>query len=152
MGRLTHLDEDGAEYEVIHHKTDYSALETAEDTRTPGWEFAKSVVLEIAGKNALAVLPAPARVDLAKLSEALGQGEVMLADEARMKELFPDCDVGAEPPFGTLYDLPVYVDPRLAEDEYITFNAGNHEEAIRMRYSDFARLVQPTVMALAAPA
>ena len=144
------LEAEGVEYEVIHHKTDYTALQAAQDTETPGWEFAKTVVLEAGGESVLAVLPAPARIDREKLGAVVGKGVALLADESRMRELFPDCDVGAEPPFGTLYDLPVYVDTHLADDEYITFNAGTHEEAVRMRYSDFERLARPTVCAIVA--
>jgi Ala-tRNA(Pro) deacylase len=87
-------------------------------------------------------MPAHRKVDFAKAQELL-HGEVTLAAEERIAELFPDCEVGAEPPFGNLYNLPVYVSPELTRDEFITFNAGTHHEAIKMRYADFERLVKP---------
>ena len=131
-------------YEIIHHEPDYSALETAEDTRTPGRGFAKSVVLNTPTGPALAVLAAPRMVDFEKFATVCGADEVRLANEDTIAELFPDCEVGAEPPFGHLYGVPVYVDEELADEEYITFNAGSHDEAIRIRFADFEALEHPT--------
>lgn len=130
-------------YEVVPHRTDYTAWETAQDTHTPGVEFAKCVVLWVDGRFAIAVLPAGHHVDLTKVAMALGATHVGLADEEELEALFPDCDVGAEPPFGNLYNLPVYVSPAMQGDEHITFNAGTHDEAIRMRFEDFVNLVEP---------
>mgnify|MGYP001824247912 CR=1 FL=1 len=137
------LEESKIEYEVLHHERDFIAQETAHDTHTPGAAFAKSVVLEAGQRHALAVIPAPEHVDLDKAADALGAEEAELAAEERMAELFPDCEVGAEPAFGNLYGLAVLVDPALSENEFITFNAGTHEEAVRMRYADYKRAVRP---------
>ena len=131
-------------YEVIHHVADYSALETAHDTHTPGAEFAKAVVLYAPDGPVMAVLPAPSRVDIERFGEVLGTDEVRLANEASLRALFPDCQLGAEPPFGHLYGMRVYVDESLADEEYITFNAGSHDEAIRLRFTDYERLESPT--------
>jgi Ala-tRNA(Pro) deacylase len=139
------LDDAAVEYEVIPHRPDFTAQRTAADTHTPGRQFAKTVVLEADGSYALAVLPAHHRVHFARLRELLGT-EINLASEQKVAELFPDCEVGAEPPFGNLYGLPVYVSPELAHDRYITFNGGTHHEAVRMRYADFERLVRPTIL------
>jgi Ala-tRNA(Pro) deacylase len=98
---------------------------------------------------AMAVMPATARADFGKLKSALGVKEIRLATELEFTGLFPDCDVGAMPPFGNLYGIPVYVDEALAEDEEIIFNAGTHQDTIRMRYADFARLAQPKVFPFA---
>jgi Ala-tRNA(Pro) deacylase len=145
-----YLNENHVPFEVVHHRTDYTAQETAADTHTPGREFAKTVVLDIGDQGrAMAVLPAVFQVDMEKLRAGLGTRQVHLADEAEMSDLCPDCEVGAEPPFGNLYDVPVYVDPSLTVDEYITFNAGSHDDALRMRYEDYERLVHPTVMDIA---
>jgi Ala-tRNA(Pro) deacylase len=94
-------------------------------------------------------LPAPHRADLNKAAVALGAREVRLAHEEEFAAAFPDCEVGAMPPFGNLYDLPVYVDNALAEDETIIFSAGTHTDTISMKYADFERLVKPTVAAFA---
>lgn len=146
---ISHLQDQGIDYEIIPHPLDYSAQRTAADTHTPGKAFAKPVILKIgADRYVMVVLPAPHKVDLAKAREQFGE-EVALASEQELGQLFPDCELGAEPPMGNLYELAVYVSPELAEDETITFNAGNHQEAIRMRYQDFERLVRPEVLPIA---
>jgi Ala-tRNA(Pro) deacylase len=142
------LDENVVEYEVISHKTDYRARVTARDTKTPGAEFAKTVFVMIDDRPAMAVVPASRDVALARLRDVAAAGEVCLATEDEIEAICPDCEVGAAPPFGNLYDLPVYVSLSLAADEQITFNAGTHTDAVRMRYSDFARLVDPVVIAI----
>jgi Ala-tRNA(Pro) deacylase len=144
----TFLKQEQVTYETLHHPTDYTAKETAEDTHTPPKEFAKTVFLCVDGRPAMAVLPATEFVSLRKVQQALGAEEVRLASEEESRQACPDSDVGAAPPFGNLYELPVYVSPLLAEDEKITFNAGSHQDAIRMSYRDFEKLVQPHVMAL----
>ena len=140
------LDAQHVPYEVLHHRTDYTAQETAADTHTPGREFAKTVILDVGAGHAMAVVPALYKVDLEKIRQSVGTRQVSLASEQEMSDLCPDCDVGAEPPLGNLYDMPVYVDPTLERDETITFNGGTHEDAIRMQYEDFKRLVHPTRM------
>jgi Ala-tRNA(Pro) deacylase len=137
------LDEAEIGYEVIHHRADYSAMETAEDTHTPGRQFAKVVVLTTPEGYVMAVLPATKRVDLPLFARIAGTAEVGLAGEDALASLFPDCQTGAEPPFGRPYCVPVYVEESLAEQETITFNAGTHDEAIRMRYADYERLERP---------
>ena len=82
------------------------------------------------------------------LQEAIGADEVVVADEAEFKELFADCEVGAMPPFGNLYDMGVYISEQLVEDDEIAFNAGSHSELVKMSYRDFANLVTPQVVAL----
>ena len=108
----------------------------------PGQEMAKTVIVKVDGKMAMAVLPAPHKVNFDK-AHRLFDDEPTLATEDEIADLFPDCEIGAEPPFGNLYNLPVYVSPELAEDEIITFNAGTHREAVRMTWADYRRLAQP---------
>jgi Ala-tRNA(Pro) deacylase len=143
------LDQRHVEYEVIHHHTDHTARQTAHDTHTPPREFAKTVFVWIDERCAMAVLPADRLVSEEKLRRALSAKLVRLASEEEFEALCPDCEMGAAPPFGNLYDLPVYVSPSLAEDEQITFNAGSHQDAIRMAYADFVKLVEPRVVPLA---
>ena len=141
-----YLDEHRVRYEIIPHPRDYSAQHTAADTFTPGREFAKCVLLWVDNYYALAVLPADHMIDFEKLRDAIGAAEAGLAREDEIRKMFPDCEVGAEPPFGNLYSLPVYLASQLTGDDMITFNAGTHEEAIRLPFADFEQLVEPTVV------
>jgi Ala-tRNA(Pro) deacylase len=138
------LEENNVEYERIHHLRDFTAMEAAADTHTPGKEFAKAVIVRVRGEYAMAVLPSNHVVDLERLGFGLGGVEVALASEEEFEGLCPDCEEGAIPPFGNLYDLEVYVSPALATNESITCVAGHHAEAIRLGYRDFERLVKPT--------
>ena len=143
-GLKTLLDENHIPYSAVPHTTTYTAQGTAATMKISGRELAKTVVLRAGDETILAVLPAAHHASLDKLSNLLGK-PVRLAMEQEFINLFPDCELGAMPPFGSLYHLPVYVDESLAADEEIFFNAGTHREAIRMRYEDFARLAKPTV-------
>lgn len=145
-----YLREHGVPFEVQHHRRAYTAQEVAASEHVPGRILAKVVVALANGRLVLLVLPATERVDFARAAAALGVDAVHLADEREFGPVFPDCEVGAMPPFGNLYGVPVYVDRTLAEDETIVFNAGTHTETMSMKYADFARLVQPTVASFAA--
>lgn len=142
------LDENHVSYTTMAHTTAYTAQGAAATMKVSGKELAKTVVVRAGEDTMLAVLPAAHHASLEKLSGLLGK-PVRLATEQEFGSLFPDCELGAMPPFGELYGLPVYVDESLAADEEIVFNAGTHHDAIRMRYGDFARLVKPVVGAFA---
>jgi Ala-tRNA(Pro) deacylase len=143
-----YLDQHEIQYVTISHSPAYTAQRIAELTRIPGKELAKTVIVKIDDKFAMAVLPASRRVNLWHLQEAIGADEVTLSSETEFNELFPDCEVGAMPPFGNLYNMGVYVAEQLTEDEEIAFNAGSHSELVKMSYSDFANLVTPQVVAM----
>lgn len=143
------LQENQVPYTHQTHNTAYTAQQVAAEEHVPGRIMAKTVVVYTGDGFALAVLPAPLRADLGSLGAALNKPETRLATEAEFASLFPDSETGAMPPFGNLYGLPVYVDEALTRDEEIVFNAGTHRDTIRMRYQEFARLVQPKVLALA---
>ncbi|MEW6750431.1 MAG: YbaK/EbsC family protein [Candidatus Latescibacterota bacterium] len=143
------LDENGADYAFISHSPAFTAQEVAASAHIPGRQVAKTVMVKVDGKMVMAVLPALYEVDLESLREAVGAARAELAQEEEFTALFPDCTPGGMPPFGNLYGLDVLVDPSLAEDEEIAFNAGNHRDMIRMPYADFERLVQPTVVPFA---
>jgi Ala-tRNA(Pro) deacylase len=145
------LDRHKVKYTTINHSTAYTAQEIAAAAHVPGKELAKTVVVKIDGKMALAVLPASQRVDFARLKELAGAKKVELASEQEFKELFPECEVGAMPPFGNLYGMEVYAAQSLAEDEQIAFNAGSHTQLIKLAYEDFERLVQPKIGQFSAP-
>ena len=138
------LDEKQIPYSVMTHTMAYTAQGAAATMQISGKELAKTVVLRTGEEMILAVLPAPNHVSLDKLAAEVGKS-VRLATEREFSRLFPDCELGAMPPFGSLYNLPVYVDESLAADEAIVFNAGTHRDAIRMRYDDFVRLAKPKV-------
>ncbi len=140
------LDNNKIKYVTISHSPTFTAQETAASAHVPGKELAKTVMVKLDGKMAMAVLPASYQVDLDLLQDSSGASKVALASEREFQKLFPDCDGGAMPPFGNLYDMEVYVAEKLAEDEYIAFVAGSHTELIRLSYADFERLVQPKVM------
>lgn len=141
-----YLADHGIPHEVIPHPRDYMAQATAADTHTPGRAFAKCVLVWIDNYYAMVVLPADHRIDFSLLLRETGASQAGLVREEEMLHLFPDCEVGAEPPFGKLYDLPVYVASQFADDQTITFNAGTHDVAIRMPYYEFACLVEPQVI------
>ena len=140
------LDSHHVKYVRIIHSPAYTAQKVAASAHIPGKELAKTVMVKIDGKMAMAVLPASKKVDFKLLREALGASQVELAREREFKDLFPNCDVGAMPPFGNLYGLEVYVAEPLTKDEEIAFNAGSHTELIKLAYKDFEALVKPKVI------
>jgi Ala-tRNA(Pro) deacylase len=140
-----YLRENKVPFQVQHHAVAYTAQEVAAAEHVPGRMLAKVVVLLGDGKLSMFVLPAPARVDVEKAASVLGVKEARLAHEDEFADRFPGCEVGAMPPFGNLYDLPLYVDKSLSEDETIVFEAGTHTDTISMKYADFERLTKPTV-------
>jgi len=144
------LNQENVKFVAITHSVAYTAQEIAWITHTPGKELAKTVMMKIDGALAMAVLPASFHVDLSRLKAAAGASTIAVATEREFRSQFPDCETGAMPPFGNLYDMKVYADESLAADKEIAFNAGTHRELIRIAYEDFARLVHPLVCRFAA--
>ena len=142
------LDENQIPYSVMTHTTAYTAQGAAATMQISGKELAKTVVLWAGEEMILAVLPAPNHVRLDKLGAEVGKS-LRLATEQEFSSLFPDCELGAMPPFGSLYNLPTHVAEALATDEAIVFNAGTHRDAIRIRYDDFVRLAKARVCSFA---
>ncbi len=141
-----YLDENGIKYVKVKHSEAYTAEEIAEAAHIPGNVLAKTVIFDIDGKMAMAVVPASYHVDFKLLEKETGATRIALATEDEFKDLFPDCEVGAMPPFGNLYNMDVYVSKSLVEDEMIFFNAGTHRDLIGIKYSDFENLVKPKVL------
>ncbi len=141
-----YLDKNGVKYVVQSHSPAYSAQEVAHLVHVPGREVAKTVIVKIHDDFAMAVLPASYHVDFHRLMNALKTSDMYLAGEDEFAVRFPDCEVGAMPPFGNLYDMDVYVAQSLAEDTHITFNAGTHTDVVTLRYEDYAKLAQPQVV------
>ncbi len=140
------LDSHGVRYVSIQHSVAFTASEVAESVHVKGRDFAKTVIVKMGSVMAMVVLPASRRIVLHDLRDMLGSVELRLATEAEFKGAFPDCELGAMPPFGNLYGMPVYVEASLADETEIAFNAGTHSEVIQMAYEDFAELVKPMVL------
>jgi Ala-tRNA(Pro) deacylase len=142
------LRKNNVHYQTIAHPTAYTAQEVAASAHIRGKEMAKTVMVKLDGRLTMVVLPANERVNLSLLREATGASEVALASENEFKDRFPECEVGAMPPFGNLYGVDVIASDSLAEDEEIAFNAGSHTEVVRLNYEDFERLVSPRLVHL----
>ncbi|MCW5963496.1 MAG: YbaK/EbsC family protein [Bryobacterales bacterium] len=151
LSQLTELlDENGVKYTKIWHSRAFTAQEVAASAHVKGKDLAKTVIVKLDGKMAMAVLPASFSLDLSLLREAAGGANVALAAEAEFRDLFPGCETGAMPPFGSLYGMDVFVDTHLVYDEQIAFNAGTHTELVQLDYKDFERLAKPKVAKLVA--
>lgn len=143
------LDSRHAEYSISAHPTAFTAREVAVAEHLPAREVAKSVVVFGDGDFYMIVLPANRLLDFREVRLAMGLSQVRLATEAELSTLFPDCELGAMPPLGSLYNLPVYLDSSLAAEDTIAFNAGTHKDVLHMRTADYRKLVRPLVVPLA---
>ncbi|HEU4341610.1 MAG TPA: YbaK/EbsC family protein [Candidatus Binatia bacterium] len=135
-------------YEVYNHPLAYTAQEIAATQHFTGKEMAKVVMLLVDGALVMGVVPGSYKIHLDTVKTSLGASKARLATEDEFTSRFPGCEIGAMPPFGNLFGVPVVVDPALERDEYIYFNAGNHVQTVRLKYQDFARLVKPQVARL----
>ena len=143
-----YLDSHQVKYLVLSHSQAYTAQGVAALAHVSGKKLAKTVIVKLDGKLAMAVVPASSHVDLDRLRTLTGGRAVEIAAECDFQNAFTDCELGAIPPFGILYDMPVYADAALAEQEEITFSAGTHRELVRMKWGDMLRLIKPTVAEL----
>lgn len=141
-----YLDSQGIEYVSINHSLAYTAQRIAASAHISGKEIAKTVVLKVDGKMTMAILPASCKINFDLLKSALNAKNAEIATEKEFKDLFPDCEVGAMPPFGNLYGMDVYVAEKLTQDEEIAFNAGSHRELIKLAYKDYEKLVKPSII------
>lgn len=144
MRVLDFLSEQGVDFEVKHHPRHFTAQEEAAAQHLPGHMFAKTVLVKSGEEFVLLVLPASHRVDLRRVEEVLGEN-TRLASEQEVGAAFPDCDLGAEPPFGSQYGMPTLVEQHLTDRSQIAVRAGSHTEVVLLAYADFARLEQPRV-------
>lgn len=140
-----YLDQSNVPYQVILHEEVYTAQELAQALHVPGKELVKVIIVRADNRYCMAVLPSIRKIDLSALQRRLNAAALTIATEQELNALFPETEIGAMPPFGHLSSMEVWVDVNLTTDEYITFNAGTHYEAIRMHYTDFERLTQPHV-------
>ncbi len=129
-------------YQILVHPQTFTSPETAQTGHISGKELAKAVMVKANGKDVMVVVPSDRTIDLFKLGSALGTNDLHIEAEKEFKDLFPDCETGAMPPFGKIYGIPCYVDESMKENEKIYFNAGNHEECIQVYTQDFFRVVK----------
>ena len=146
MRVIEFLDKSEVKYELTEHKPAFTAQSMAAVEHEPGKYVAKPVIVKADGKYIMCVLSACYKIDLDALKSQLGAKSVQLADEKDIGKLFGDCELGAPPPFGNLYDLPTIIDRALEASEHIMFQAGTHEKAIRMSIADYQKLVTPRVL------
>jgi len=147
MSTITeYLDSNDIVYSMVEHATAYTAQQTAQAAHIPGRELAKTLVIKLDGKLALVVLPADVHLDIEAIAAETGAKEVELAREHEFADRFSQCELGAMPPFGNIYNMDTYVGKSLAKDEEIAFNACNHTELVRMKYKDWELLVHPKVL------
>ncbi len=142
------LDSHAVRYFVVSHSAAYTAQEIAAAAHVPGKELAKTVMVNIAGRMAMVILPASRQLDFERLRELTNTRDVELAGEKEFAGMFPECELGAMPPFGNLYGMGVYVSEELEADDEIAFNAGAHNELLRLSYEDYKKLVHPKVAKL----
>lgn len=140
------LDEAGSEYMCLSHPPAFTAQELAHHVKIAGDRVVKTVIIELDGKMAMLVMPATWRVRWDRLSHVLETDFVDLADEQAFQDRFPDCEVGAMPPFGNLFGMAVYCSEALTEQSELAFAAGSHTESVHMKTRDFMELVKPTVI------
>jgi len=143
------LDNNDIKYISILHSLAFTSTDIAKSAHVPSKEMAKTVIIKIDNNLAMAVVPANIKVNLQLLQQALNSDTIELATEPEFTKHFPDCEVGAMPPFGNLYNMNVYVAESLTVDKQITFNAGSHLEVIQMDYKDYESLVKPQFIMLA---
>ena len=146
------LDTHHAAYQHTVHPIAYTACQVASAEHLPTREVAKAVVIFADDEYHLVVVPANRLVDFQEVRIALGWKHARMATEEELARLFPDCEVGAMPPMGNLYGIPVYLDRGLASEEMIAFNGGTHRDVVHMKTADFRSLVHPQVVSLACEA
>jgi Ala-tRNA(Pro) deacylase len=146
MGVVEYLDKSKVNYEVMEHPPVFTAQQMAALEHEPGRYVAKPVIVKADGKYIMCVLAACYKIDMGALKKQLGASSVTLADENEIGEIFGDCELGAEPPLGNLYDLPTVMDKALENDDHIIFQAGTHEKAVRINMDDYRRMVEPVIM------
>lgn len=143
-----YLEREKVDFEVLEHPLAYTAMEIAGSQHVPGRQVIKSVIVRADANLVMCVLPAIHYIDLYKLKDILKAKAITLASEEEIARLFPEFEVGAEPPFGNLYNLPVYADKILAVDEDIVFNAGTHTDMVKMKWKDYQKLASPILVDL----
>ena len=145
----TFLQDKGVGFEKHAHVVTYTSQGLANAEHVSGYMVAKPVVVRGGTDFAMCVLAAPKHVDLQRVAQALRTPDVRLATESEMAEIFPDCELGAEPPIGSLFGMKTLMDEQLLDDEYLVMQAGSHTESIKLRREDYQRICEPEVAPIA---
>ena len=145
MNLRDYLDEQGVQYQLSHHPTVYRSQDLAEVAHVPGQQVIKPVVIDADGQFVICALPACYRIDLDELRRHLQADRVRIVDEQTLGRLFPEIELGAEPPIGPLFGLPTVMDDSLAADEQVTFQAGTHQESVTMSMDEYCRIARPQI-------
>jgi len=143
------LNEKAVKHEIHQHRPSFTSQQMAAEEHTPGMYVAKPVIVKAKEKYYMCVLPACCKIDFDALKSQLGVKDMDLADEKELAKLFPDCSLGAEPPFGNLYDMTTIMDKSLESDEEILFQSGTHEQSIKIKMADYMRIVKPKILSFA---
>ena len=146
MNIMEFLDNSSVHYDLSEHIPVFGAQKIAQAEHEPGKFVAKPVIVKVDGRNMMFVLPACYKIDLKAIKELLGAKKVDLVEENELSTIFEDCELGAEPPFGNLYNLPVIMDKALTSDDHIMFQAGTYDHAIRLNMDDYRKLVEPKIL------
>ncbi len=146
MRVIEYLDKEGIHYDLSEHPPTFTAQEMAAVEHEPGRYVAKPVIVKVDGEYLMCVLSACCKIDLGRLKDQLGAGSVELADETEIGKMFDDCELGAEPPFGNIYDLQTVMDKELEADDHLKFQAGTHDKALSIKMDDYRKLVQPKIL------
>lgn len=145
---INYLDEHDKKYVVVKHSPAFTAQEVAASAHIPGKDMVKTVMVKANNEMKMVVLPSTHNVDFDSIEDVLGADDVELASEEEFEDMFPNCELGAMPPFGNFYEMDTLVAEALTEDEEIAFNAGTHKELVKMNYSDYEELVNPDIMSV----
>jgi Ala-tRNA(Pro) deacylase len=145
MNVQSYLDQLGINYRISHHSTAYRAQDLAATEHVPGQKVIKPVVVRADGEFVMCALPASYKIDLEELKNQLEASNVCLVDEQKLAELFPECELGAEPPIGRMYNMQTLMDESVMCDDQVMFQAGTHDDAITMSLADYRRAAMPEV-------
>ena len=145
MNVQSYLDQLGINYKISHHPTAYTAQDLAAVEHVPGRKVIKPVVVQADGQFVMCALPAPYKVDLDELRQQLDADDICLVDENKLQELFPNCELGAEPPIGRMFNMQTLMDESVMSDDQVMFQAGTHDDAITMSLADYRRAAMPEV-------
>jgi Ala-tRNA(Pro) deacylase len=151
MNLPSFLDDQGVNYRLSHHLETYRSQDLAQVEHISGRNIVKPVLVKADGHFVLCALPASYKVDLMELREQLRVKEVHLADESQLRDCFPDCELGAQPPIGRIWGMPTLMDESLTSDDMVTFQAGTHDQAVTMTLAEYRRIAQPEMAHFARP-
>ncbi len=145
------LKDQNVAYEKHFHEKSYTAQELAHAEHVSGYMVAKPVIVKTEYDYAMCVVPAPHHLNLSRVADALQESEVHLASERELANLFPDCELGAEPAIGSIFGMDTVIDASMTQDSHVVMQAGTHHEAVKMSRDDWQRVCEPIVAPISQP-